>query len=54
MLLGFGSLAIEKWTIPRSRFFLRYVFSAIIILVGIDFTFIGLPVMKPASLVGYL
>jgi Dolichyl-phosphate-mannose-protein mannosyltransferase len=53
MLLGFGSLAIEKWTIPRSRFFLRYLFSAFIILIGIDFTFIGLPVMKPASLVGY-
>jgi hypothetical protein len=50
MLLGFGSLAIERWTEARFRYFLRFLFTAIIILLGIYFTFIALPVMKPSSL----
>ena len=48
-LLGFGSLAIEEWAAGK-RYFLRYVISCIIILIGIDFTFIGLPVMAPAKM----
>ena len=50
ILLGFGSLAIEQWTAVRSRYFLRYVLSSIMILPGIYFTFIGLPLMEPEKL----
>jgi hypothetical protein len=50
VLLGFGSLAIEQWAVRR-RYFLRYVFSLIIIVFGIYFTFAGLPIMKPEKLV---
>jgi hypothetical protein len=49
VLFGFGSLAIEQWTIQK-RFFLRYVFSAFTILVGIYFIFIGLPILTPDKL----
>src|SRR5450432_78092 len=52
VLLGFGSLALEQWTV-RSRYFLRFIFAAVIILLGIDFTFIGLPVMKPGHLAAF-
>jgi 4-amino-4-deoxy-L-arabinose transferase-like glycosyltransferase len=52
ILFGFGSLAIEQWTV-RSLFFLRYVFSSIIILLGIYFLFIGLPILKPDKLAAY-
>jgi hypothetical protein len=52
VLFGFGSLAIEQWT-ARSRFFLRYVFSALTILSGIYFIFIGLPVMGPKKLAAF-
>jgi len=50
ILFGFGSLAIEQWTTTRSRYLLRYVFSSVIILLGIYFTFVGLPVMAPEKL----
>ena len=53
VLFGFGSLAIEQWT-ARSRFFLRYIFSAITILLGIYFIFIGLPVMGPKKLAAFM
>jgi 4-amino-4-deoxy-L-arabinose transferase-like glycosyltransferase len=52
VLFGFGSLAIEQWTVGK-RFFLRYVFSMITIGIGIYFTFIGLPLMAPEKLVAY-
>ena len=52
VLFGFGSLAIEQWTVRR-RYFLRYILSAFTVLVGIYFIFIGLPVMKPEKLVTY-
>jgi hypothetical protein len=52
VLFGFGSLVIENWAV-RSRFFLRYVYSVIIIVTGIYFTFIGLPLMKPAKLAAF-
>jgi 4-amino-4-deoxy-L-arabinose transferase-like glycosyltransferase len=52
VLLGFGSLAIENWAV-RSRYFLRYVILAIVLLLGIDFTFIGLPLMKPEKLASF-
>ena len=49
VLFGFGSIAIEKWTM-QSLFFLRFIFSAVIIYFGIRFTFISLPLMSPANL----
>lgn len=49
ILFGFGSLAIEEWT-SRSKFILRCLVSAIIILPGIYFTFVGLPLMNPEKL----
>jgi Dolichyl-phosphate-mannose-protein mannosyltransferase len=52
MLFGFGSLAIEKWTTP-SRYFLRYVFSLWILLLGIYFLFVSLPLLTPEKLVRY-
>ncbi|HEY4936286.1 MAG TPA: glycosyltransferase family 39 protein [Puia sp.] len=52
VLFGFGSLAIEQWTMA-SRYFLRYVFSAWIILLGTYFTFISLPLMGPEKLVRF-
>jgi hypothetical protein len=52
VLLGFGSLAIEQWT-TQSRYFLRYLLSAVVILLGIYFLFIGLPLMAPAKLAAY-
>jgi 4-amino-4-deoxy-L-arabinose transferase-like glycosyltransferase len=52
VLLGFGSLAIERWT-ARSLYFLRYILSTIIIVIGIYFTFIGLPLMGPAKLAAF-
>jgi hypothetical protein len=52
VLFGFGSLAIEQWTIQK-RFFLRYVFSTFTILLGIYFIFIGLPVLPPAKLASF-
>src|SRR5258708_26911277 len=52
VLFGFGSLAIEQWT-ARSRFFVRYIFSAFTILLGIYFIFIGLPVMSPKKLAAF-
>jgi Dolichyl-phosphate-mannose-protein mannosyltransferase len=52
VLFGFGSLAIERWTV-NSRFFLRYVFSVFTVLLGIYFIFIGLPVMGPKKLAAF-
>jgi hypothetical protein len=52
VLFGFGSIAIEQWTI-HSRYFLRYVFSAFTILFGIYFIFVALPVMAPEKLVAF-
>ena len=52
ILFGFGSIVIEKWTV-HSRFFLRFIFSAVIIYFGIRFTFICLPLMSPASLAAH-
>lgn len=52
VLFGFGCVAIEQWTVRR-RFFLRYVFSVVTVLLGIYFIFIGLPVMSPEKLVAY-
>ncbi len=52
ILFGFGSLAIENWTVSP-RYFLRFVFSAVIIYFGIRFTFISLPLMRPAKLAAY-
>jgi 4-amino-4-deoxy-L-arabinose transferase-like glycosyltransferase len=52
MLFGFGSFAIEKWTV-RPRFFLRFVFSAVIIYFGIYFTFISLPLLDPSKLAAH-
>lgn len=52
VFFGFGSLAIENWTV-RSRYFLRYVFSLFISGLGIYFTFIGLPLMKPVKLAAF-
>jgi hypothetical protein len=52
ILFGFGSIVIEKWTV-HSRFFLRFIFSAIIIYFGIRFTFICLPLMSPPRLAAY-
>jgi Dolichyl-phosphate-mannose-protein mannosyltransferase len=52
ILFGFGSLVIEKWT-KGSRFFLRFIFSAIIIYFGIKFLFISLPLMAPANLAAH-
>ncbi len=52
ILFGFGSIVIEKWTV-HSRFFLRFIFSAIIIYFGIRFTFICLPLMSPSRLAAY-
>ena len=52
ILFGFVSFVIEKWTI-QSRFFLRFVFSAVIIYFGIRFTFICLPLMSPANLAAH-
>ena len=49
VLFGFGALAIEKWAI-RSRYVFRYLIASVIILAGIYFTFIGLPLMPPAEL----
>jgi 4-amino-4-deoxy-L-arabinose transferase-like glycosyltransferase len=49
VLFGFGSLAIERWAVG-SRFFLRWVFSSVTVLLGIYFLFIGLPVMEPEKL----
>ncbi len=49
VLFGFGSLAIEEWTATR-RVSLRYIFSAFILIVGIYFTFIGLPLLPPQKL----
>ncbi len=52
VLFGFGSIVIEKWTL-HSRFFLRFIFSAIIIYFGIRFTFICLPLMSPPRLAAH-
>jgi hypothetical protein len=52
VLFAFGSLAIEQWTIS-ARYFLRFVYSALIILSGIYFTFISLPLMSPKKLVSF-
>ena len=52
VLFGFGSLAIERWTV-RSRYVLRYVLASFIILFGIYFTFIGLPVLGPEKLAAF-
>jgi 4-amino-4-deoxy-L-arabinose transferase-like glycosyltransferase len=52
ILFGFGSFVIEKWTL-RSRFFLRFIFSAVIIYFGIKFLFISLPLMTPANLAAH-
>jgi dolichyl-phosphate-mannose-protein mannosyltransferase len=52
ILFGFGSVAIEKWAI-HTRYFLRYVISSIILLLGIYFTFIGLPLLTPAKLAAF-
>jgi hypothetical protein len=52
ILFGFGSFVIEKWTL-RSRFFLRFIFSAVIIYFGIKFLFISLPLMTPAKLAAH-
>jgi hypothetical protein len=52
ILFGFGSFAIEKWAI-QSRFFLRFLISAVIIYLGIRFTFICLPLMSPADLAAH-
>ena len=52
VMFGFGSLAIEQWTIQK-RFFLRYVLSAFTIIVGIYFIFIGLPILTPDKLAGF-
>jgi 4-amino-4-deoxy-L-arabinose transferase-like glycosyltransferase len=52
VLFGFGSLAIERWTVRR-RFFLRYVFSAVTLILGIYFIFIWLPVMGPEKLAAF-
>ncbi|HZZ75277.1 MAG TPA: glycosyltransferase family 39 protein [Puia sp.] len=52
VLFGFGSLAIEQWTI-RSRFLLRYIFTGLTVLSGIYFIFIALPVMAPKKLAAF-
>lgn len=52
VLFGFGSLALEQWT-ACSRFYLRYIFSALTFLLGIYFVFIGLPVMAPKKLAAF-
>jgi 4-amino-4-deoxy-L-arabinose transferase-like glycosyltransferase len=52
VLFGFGCVAIEQWAV-RSRFFLRYVFAAFSILLGIYFVFVALPFMEPKKLVAY-
>ena len=52
MLLGFGTLAIERWAV-RVRYFLRYIIASFVILPGIYFTFIGLPLMPPAALANF-
>ncbi len=52
VLLGFGSVAIEKWA-STSRYFLRYVYSVLILSLGIYFTFLMLPLMAPDKLVRY-
>jgi 4-amino-4-deoxy-L-arabinose transferase-like glycosyltransferase len=52
VLLGFGSLAIEQWTV-RSRFYLRYLLAAFIIITGIYLSFIGLPLMVPEKLAAF-
>jgi 4-amino-4-deoxy-L-arabinose transferase-like glycosyltransferase len=52
VLFGFGALAIERWAV-RSRYFLRRVFASFIILSGIYFTLIGVPMMPPAKLAAF-
>jgi len=52
VLFGFGSLAIENWT-HYKRYFLRYVFTAFILILGIYYTFIALPLLVPEKLVAY-
>jgi hypothetical protein len=52
ILFGFGSLAIEQWTV-RTRLFLRYIFSAVTLILGIYFIFIWLPVMDPKKLAAF-
>ena len=49
VLFAFGSLAIEQWTVRR-LYFLRYVFSSIIILLGWYFLFFGIPILAPEKL----
>jgi 4-amino-4-deoxy-L-arabinose transferase-like glycosyltransferase len=52
VLFGFGSLAIEQWA-TGGRIFLRYIFSAFTVLLGIYFIFIWLPVMGPEKLAAF-
>ena len=49
VLLGFGSYALEKWTVKRF-YFLRYVICTWAILFGIYSSVILLPVQRPAAL----
>jgi 4-amino-4-deoxy-L-arabinose transferase-like glycosyltransferase len=52
ILFGFGSLAIEQWTLRR-LFFIRYIITLIIILPGIYFLFIGIPIYGPEKLAAF-
>jgi 4-amino-4-deoxy-L-arabinose transferase-like glycosyltransferase len=52
ILLGFGSLAIERWSV-RSLYFLRFVLASFTILAGVYVTLIGLPVMPPDKLAAF-
>lgn len=52
ILFGFGCVAIEQWAVRR-LFFMRYVFSSIILLLGWYFLFIGLPILDPEKLVEF-
>jgi hypothetical protein len=52
VLFGFGSLALEQWAV-RSRYYMRYVMVTFIILTGIYFSFIELPLMAPGKLAAF-
>jgi 4-amino-4-deoxy-L-arabinose transferase-like glycosyltransferase len=52
VLFGFGSLAIEGWTLKR-LYFVRYLIAIFIILLGSYFSFIALPMMEPAKLAAF-
>lgn len=52
VLFGFGSIAIERWTMKR-LYFIRYLVSIFIIVLGSYFLFIALPMMEPAKLAAF-